>query len=262
MSHCINEWSPQSGRGLRGVRGIAYAAGLTQAPHAHATTSVTLVLGGQIEERVGRRTESARAMSLVVKPAGVEHANRVGPRGAHTLQVELEPRSELAAEASLSDWRWFHSSRAAAPFLAVLEALFDAPPDEASTTTAVCDVLGILGQEIAARRRPAPSWLKRVADEVDADFAKNIDVADLARRNGVHPVSLARAFRRHYAMSITERIRARRVREGVRLLVESSVDLVSVAMSLGFADHAHFCRVFRRATGFTPSALRRMACAR
>ncbi len=55
-----------------------YAADVWQPPHDHPYCSYSLVYAGGLEERVGSRTITARALSTVVKPAGTVHSDRFG----------------------------------------------------------------------------------------------------------------------------------------------------------------------------------------
>ena len=73
----------------------------------------------------------------------------------------------------------------------------------------------------------------------------------------MHPVALARAFRRTHGCSITAFRRRVRVRRAAELLV-AGASLVDVALESGFADQSHFCRIFRTEMGVTPSAFRAM----
>jgi AraC family transcriptional regulator len=72
----------------------------------------------------------------------------------------------------------------------------------------------------------------------------------------VHPVALARAHRRHFGCSITDRTRKRRVREAADLLGAPDESLSTVAFATGFSDQAHLTRVFKRETGTTPGRFR------
>jgi AraC family transcriptional regulator len=74
----------------------------------------------------------------------------------------------------------------------------------------------------------------------------------------MHPVSLARAFRRAHGCSITWYRRRSRVRRAADLLT-TAMPLADVAMESGFTDQSHFCRVFKVETGLTPSVYRRLA---
>lgn len=242
---------------------MEYGPGETQPRHAHATTSVTLLVSGEIEERVGSRVAHAGALSVAVKPAGVEHSDRIGSSGSWTVQMELDPRSEVVATLEddlLSSWLWVQPSRACGPFLGLLEALRFEGYGSDALVAAAYDAMAVLASERSESvGRTPPTWLKQVADELDATFAEPASVGDLARRAGVHPVSLARAFRRHYGMSITERVRARRISEATQMLRAPQGTVAAVAHAVGFADQAHLCRVFRRATGMTPSRFSRIA---
>jgi AraC-like DNA-binding protein len=47
-----------------------------------------------------------------------------------------------------------------------------------------------------------------------------------------------------------------RARTALEHLSDGEQDLARLAADLGFADQSHLCRVVRRETGYTPSALR------
>ena len=242
---------------------IEYPPNFRQAKHDHPWTSVTLVLGGGLEERVGSTVETAAPLSVVVKPAGTEHADRVGSVGARTFQLALRPdllEGDRSPHRTLGDWRWFHAGAPARHFLSLLKLFRAETRDESSVEAAVFDLLGSLESQDGTNGtgRP-PRWLATVVDEIDDDFAMGLRVRALAMKAGVHPISLARAFRRHYGVSVTDRIRSRRVQAAAALLSRSSPPLSDVAYSAGFADQSHMCRDFKAGTGLTPGRFRALA---
>ena len=85
-----------------------YAPCLRQAPHAHDTASVTLVLRGTLREQARGQNVVARPLSLVIKPSGVVHANQFGNEHVSTRQVVLSPTIHDDAQWSrvLGRWRW------------------------------------------------------------------------------------------------------------------------------------------------------------
>jgi len=98
-----------------------------------------------------------------------------------------------------------------------------------------------------------PAWVRRCMEQLvdDCDQALRLDV--LARSAGVHPGSLARAFRRHYGIAPGQlQRRAQLNRAAHRLRQGQSV--VEVAADLGFADQSHFTRLFRMEYRCTPAA--------
>jgi AraC family transcriptional regulator len=242
------------------VSEIAYHADVWQPHHAHEQTTVTLVLGGALRESVGRHEEVARALSVVVKPGGTEHADRFGSRGARTLQIGLETGFAAALsdwDSRLGHWRWHHGGAAVPAFLRLLSVFRRQGSGAREVEDRVYDVLAVLSQpRDRAERKSPPQWLELVRDELDA--AGRVAVRDLARSAGVHPVYLARQFRRFFGCSITEHARRRRVQVAAQQLSGSKTPLSVVSYTSGFADQSHMCRVFKSDTGLTPSVFRQL----
>jgi AraC family transcriptional regulator len=110
-------------------------------------------------------------------------------------------------------------------------------------------------RRVDGRTTAPPSWLRRVPGLV-RDAEGRIPVSALADEVRVHRVHLARAFREHYGLSVTEygqRVRVMRARD---LLLHGREPLADVAMAAGFADQSHMTRAVRAAFGVTPAALR------
>jgi AraC family transcriptional regulator len=242
------------------VSEIAYHADVWQPRHAHEQTTVTLVLGGALRESVGHHEEVARALSVVVKPGGTEHADRFGRRGARTLQIGLETRFAAGLsdwDSRLGHWRWHHGGAAVPAFLRLLSVFRREGSSVRDVEDRVYDVLAVLSQPTdRSESRSPPRWLELVRDELDA--AGRVAVRDLARSAGVHPVYLARQFRRFFGCSITEHARRRRVQVAAQQLSGSDIPLSVVSYTSGFADQSHMSRVFKSDTGLTPSLFRRL----
>src|SRR5262249_24736124 len=101
-----------------------------------------------------------------------------------------------------------------------------------------------------------PRWLRQARDLLDATHDQPLTLEFVARAVGVHPVHLAREFRRRYHGTVAAYVRQRRIEHACRLLRGSDEPLVQIALTVGFAHQAHFTRVFRNLTGTTPAAYR------
>ena len=238
------------------VREVAYKPGLLQPRHAHEETTITLVVAGSLRETVGRTQEIARALSIVVKPGDTEHADQFGESGARTVQIGLTGRAAAALrewEPSARTWRWTHAGPAVPAFLHLLAILRAHPHDDALLDRGVTHVLSSLREVPDDSRREPPQWLRRVREEID-DVGSGMRVRDLATRAGVHPVYLARQFRRFYGSSVVSYLQRRRVMRAADLIASSLLPLSAVAFQTGFADQSHLNRSFRTGTGFTPGA--------
>ena len=101
-----------------------------------------------------------------------------------------------------------------------------------------------------------PHWLDRARDILEADFHDSISLARVAEAVDVHPVHLARVFRKHFGCTPGEYVRHLRIDFACRELSQSDTSLVEIALAAGFAHQAHFSRVFKAQTGMTPSEFR------
>lgn len=84
-----------------------------------------------------------------------------------------------------------------------------------------------------------------------------LSVSAIAADVGVHPVHLARVFRRAWGCSPGELLRWRRTEEASRLLLRTRLPVADVAAAVGFVDQSHMTRAFHAAFGLTPGAWRR-----
>jgi AraC family transcriptional regulator len=73
-------------------------------------------------------------------------------------------------------------------------------------------------------------------DEIRDRCAETLTVGDIALSAGVHPVHLARTFRRFIGCSPGDYLRLCRVVRGVELLVGTRRSLSEVALASGFVD--------------------------
>lgn len=244
------------------VREIAYEPGTRMLPHRHDQPSITLVLAGGIRESVGSHEDDATPLSVVVKPAGVRHADEFGPRGARTLQIAWREDPGAGAGVFSSGWRWSHMRRGVPEFLALAEDARASGSSAGHLESRVWDVLAALeGASDPPRDPPAPDaprWIERIREEIDDRIGEGIEVRELAASVGLHPGSLARAFRRHFGESITGYRTRERLRRAVASLARCERSMSAIAHEAGFADHPHFCRAVREGTGRTPSELQRV----
>lgn len=237
------------------VRAIDYPPGFRQPEHSHGASSITVILAGDIRETTRTADVFGSALSVAAKPAGVRHANQVGPRGARTVQVAFAPGALGVPRPA--GWQWTHGGAASAPMLRLARAL-RAPgvPTGAVEDFVTEAVAAAEGDERTEGH--VPSWLARVKEALDDRLEAGVTIEYLAGLAGAHPVSVSRAFRRHFGVAVTEYRRRERVRRAAGRLAASAQSLSAVAHGTGHADHAHFCREFRRLTGLTPSEYRRI----
>ncbi len=113
-------------------------------------------------------------------------------------------------------------------------------------------------RRVAAGRPAATSARRAVADGAREILAANPErsLPDLARELAVSPHHLSRIFRAATGHTISRHRMRLRTRSALEQLAGGEQDLARLAADLGFADQSHLCRVLRKETGHTPSALR------
>ena len=232
--------------------------------HAHDLHSFYFVLEGGLSEYGDRVRHDVPAASLMFTPAGHIHRNSFHDSGGRCFLVEMTPAwsSRLSATGMFLD----RPTVAASSELTRLGASLYREVRSGSESPLLVEglVLEILGQLAQSspvftglpQSSPAPAWLIRARELVHDCVADRLTLADLAGAVGVHPVRLARAFRSRFRASPGEYQRRLRVDFAARQLATTARPLAGIALAAGFADQAHFCRVFKRHTGFTPAEFR------
>lgn len=98
---------------------------------------------------------------------------------------------------------------------------------------------------------------RRVLEMIDAALDTRLTIEMLAREVGLSPAHFARAFKETLGRAPHQYLLAQRLERARRLLESTALTLSDIAQRTGFADQAHFTRLFKRAFGTTPGALLR-----
>lgn len=114
-------------------------------------------------------------------------------------------------------------------------------------------------QSLTSSSRRFPQWLEKVRNILEQRFAEPFKLSEIAAEAGVHPVHLAREFRKHYGTSVGEYLRRVRIEYACRELMGSNAAVTNIAFAAGFADQSHFSRTFKRLCGTTPGRYRASA---
>jgi AraC-like DNA-binding protein len=110
------------------------------------------------------------------------------------------------------------------------------------------------GRPVPARRVDA-AVIERARQFLDAERARVVHSSELESITGLTRYDLARQFRLMFGTSPHRYLLMRRLDLARRLILEAR-PLADVAGEAGFADQAHFTRVFKAAFGLTPARYR------
>ena len=238
-----------------------HTAGSATEPHAHERAGFNLVLEGGYGERMAGGFDVHPPATLIVKPAGEPHANRFERSGARCLLVEFEPaaleRLREMGDALDRPAVWPAGPLAVHGTRAVRAIRGEGPPPVAIEEAVLAIVRDSARQRRMTAPRTRPDWLARVRERIHATAPDRVRVSVLAAEAGVHPGYLSESFHRYYGVTISGYVERLRLERATRELAATDAPVARIAAGCGFYDHAQLTRVFRRATGVTPSEFRR-----
>jgi AraC family transcriptional regulator len=108
------------------------------------------------------------------------------------------------------------------------------------------------------RRRPRRDvdLTEAARDVIARRFTDNLSLSEIAREVGSSVFHLARIFKVRTGFTLHAYRNQLRLRAALDRLREPGIDLIDIALDLGFSSHSHFTETFRRNFGKTPSAVR------
>jgi AraC family transcriptional regulator len=102
-----------------------------------------------------------------------------------------------------------------------------------------------------------PWQVRKVREFIDASLDSKIRLQDCASRTRLSVSHFSRAFKATFGTTVLDYIHRRRVEQAQQLMLISEQPLSQIALSCGFADQAHYCRIFRAVVGLSPNVWRR-----
>lgn len=228
-------------------------------PHSHATFSIGAITGGRSDYLTGGDRFPAFAGTVVLMNPEVVHACN---------PVEGEPWSYRMLYVN-TGWLAERQGRAAfQPFASVISR----DPDLYADLMALFDLLfderaGAAAKEADARRffagltqrlegmedgeEEGHAALARAADHITRHCTSDLKVEEVAASVGLSSSYLIRAFKARYGLTPHAYLINQRIRVGQQGLRQGQA-IVDVALDAGFADQAHFQRVFKAHVAATP----------
>jgi AraC-like DNA-binding protein len=103
----------------------------------------------------------------------------------------------------------------------------------------------------------APWQIFRVRTYIDSNLHRTIHNRDLSTIACRSPAHFSRKFKLAVGQSPHAYVVRRRLERACHLMMTSAERLSEIALSAGFSDQAHLCRLFRQAFGQSPANWRR-----
>lgn len=237
-----------------------YASSLKLPAHTHESSYFCFVLNGNFTEFYGRHSRSCSSSMLVFHPADETHSDHFHT-GVRCFNIQMttqwvervqrhssvinSPADFCGGRLSFLATRLYHEFLGTDDFSSlVIEGLMLEMMAEASR------------HSVRKSKHRLPLWLRRSREILDEQFRESLTLVAVAELVGVHPVHLAREFRRFYHCTIGEYIRGRRIEFACQQISATDIPFSDIAHAAGFFDQSHFARTLKKFVGLTPSEYR------
>lgn len=260
---------------LGGAEAVEADSALAFARHSHERFGIGLIERGAQRSASGRGPVEAGAGDLItVNPGEVHDGAPLGAGGRAWRMLYLEPAVVAGAVATVTRGRRraaelprpvVRAAEGGAGLAAGFRRLYRAATDGSAEALLREELLlallaGLLreappgeGPFGEGSRRPPPPGIARARALIEADPARPLSLAELARAAELGRFQLLRGFARATGLTPHAYLVQRRL-ELTRRLIAAGTPLAEAAAAAGFADQSHLTRSFARRYGLTPGA--------
>lgn len=243
------------------LKELTYSPNVKIPYHTHEQAIFCIAIEGGCTEVYGTKQREYKPFSLSFLPAFQTHSLITSKIGMQAFSINVPPywlermrQYSLNAEDSV-----FCSSGV---LIQLLLKLYQESQniDDASPLVVEGIALEMLAEvsryQLINKNGSPPNWLKRARDIIHEQFPLQLSLETIAQETAVHPVHLARMFRKYYRCTIGEYVRMLRIENACRKMITTETPLIEIALTSGFSDQSHFTRIFKRLKGVTPAEYR------
>lgn len=238
-------------------------------PHSHDTFGIGAMEAGSQKYRIQGTAHTAGAGDLyLINPEEI-HEGRPVDEGYRyrIIYPSVDLMREIMEDITGKPLAGTPSFRVAAAFapdfareFVVLHKQMETGQDrlevEARFIDFLCRLMAVYGAEKHASEERAVRKPVRIArDYMDARFAEDLSLAEVAAEVGLSRAHLVRSFAKEFHAPPHTWLTDRRIREA-KMLLKKGASIADTAFDCGFADQPHLTRHFKARTGVTPAAYR------
>lgn len=221
------------------------------------------ILEGEIIIKTERSELNCREGDMVLIPAGVKHDYYLPPSAsAHKYWFHFSLKSEGASIFDRYDVPFrFCVPEADRAFVAMLfERVLSESESETDALLQISALYELVSYYVkksgAMEKNTAPDEIDRTLIYINDNLSGEITLPALAARACLSPNYFVRKFKSRFGVSPLKYVSIARMECAKRLLSNDVLSVAEVMTRVGFCDSAHFSKVFKSATGYSPRAFR------
>jgi AraC family transcriptional regulator len=230
--------------------------------HTHENTHFLFVVKGEYEATVKDKKQNFSSSAMLYYPAGTTHRDHfytLGERRFLTVSLTSETNKRLLEEIKFIDYS-IDFSGVEISWLRERICREIQLPDILTPIVleGMANELLVYSARNLDKSGKLPAWIKTAQELIQDCCSESITITEIAATVGVHPLHLARTFRKFFNCSPGEYLRKCRIQLATNLLLNSKKTLAEIAQMGGFADQSHFTQCFKRSAGVTPAEFRQI----
>jgi len=243
------------------LKELVYSPNIEIPKHNHENAIFCMAVKGGCTEIYGRKSRDYKPYCISFLPVYCTHSLKTYREGMRAFSINISPSwLERMREYSLNVEDSVFCSRGNLIQLQIRLYQESQNIDEASPIAVEGLVLEMLAETLRLQIRgqlgQPPYWLIQAREIVHEQFSVNLSLDEIARQVAVHPVHLARMFRKYYRCTIGDYVRKIKIENACREILTTEISLIEIALKNGFSDQSHFTRIFKRLKGMTPADYR------
>ena len=210
--------------------------------HCHDYLTISLLLTGTLIEQVSDNSHTGQAGYLTIKPANLFHSDFF-TEDCSFLSLKIYDWEYYGFD--FRDWLWLSESLTLKHFLDIVRSK--------NMKKSLDQFKSFLTDRIVlSKKEYAPVWLLNAHQLIIENLQENLNISDIAKKVGRHPVHLSRTFMQFYGMDLKAYHRHLYFHYGISNSLNVPKKLTEIAYNGGFSDQSHFCRTFKKIMSMTP----------
>lgn len=237
--------------------------------HAHPYFHMICILSGCADFTVNDTQMRLQGGTVILVPTNVRHAySNSGETTMHYLEIKFTlNKSSLEPLLPKSEACVCENALAVSLCRQIVDEYSES--GNKSDDAAISYLAAVINLITASTRRgssPSSHYIdvssyselsRRIIEYLEAHYAENIVLDDLAESLDYNKAYLCTAFKKDTLTTILDSLNTIRIRHAAELIVYSDNSLAQVASMCGFSSVSHFNSVFSKYVGITPGQCRR-----